>query len=305
MLYRTSFFYLFLTTANLLFSSDNLQYLKTAFTEADRYQPEKVADDPFFRTSLEVFREAIPDLGAFSQTYTYMIVKPDALVFADLRKIVDVIEEFGFQIVAYDSFQYSSNSVKAFWFHESRPFPPGWFKMFDLVLTHHPSLVLLLKRTHEEKISACEEISQYKGHALAAKRKPTSIRALIGAQDGPFGFIHTPDNPLAMIRELGIIIDEVHLLNLLKRGLEGIPCPSEMLQTFQQPPRHDLNYENAKQRLRKWADDWDEELQSQFFEYLDQEDRSWDSFLRFIQSHDLTVPEWDLVTFCVHRRTWL
>lgn len=284
----------------------NSSHLEKFFAAYDEQEMQKFVHDPFFRTSLEVFKEYIGDFDSFFKNHTYLVIKPDGIVSGSFDKIISVLHEYGFEVVGNDSFEYTPNSVKQCWYNESKQFPPEWCKLFEMVLTEKKSVFLLLHDTKPDEISpsACERLTKLKGSAMERKRNEFHIRTKIGAGSGLLAFIHVPDNPLSMIKELGIILSDKQCKRLLANrrkdhsyvGRDEIRNSIQSIREIFIP--HDLNFERSMERLRDYSKVLEESIRVQFLRCVNDE-RLWKDLIRLIDDNELSVPTWDLITFCV------
>jgi nucleoside diphosphate kinase len=284
----------------------NLSNLENFFAAYDEQEMQKFVHDPFFRASLEVFKDYVEDFESFFKNHTYLVIKPDGIVAGSFEKILNVLREYEFEVVGNDSFEYTPNSVKQCWYYESRQFPPEWCKLFEMVLTEKKSALLLLRDAKPDGISpsACERLAKLKGSAMESKRNELHIRTKIGAGSGLLAFIHVPDSPLSMIKELGIILSEKQCKQLLANRRKGhCALVRDDIKDFIQSVHgtvttHDLNFEKSLERLRDYANGLEESVRLQFLRCLNEE-RLWKNLIRLIDDNKLSVPSWDLITFCV------
>lgn len=273
-----------------------------------KYIPEigqKYLVDPFFRFSFETFRESIEDLDSFFNEYTYLVIKPDGLAADCFDATIKTLNEYGFEIVAWDQFEYTQNGVKQFWYDESKYFPLDRFRLFEKILSDKPSVVFLLHDKLSGEETPCVRLSKLKGSAESTKREDWHIRTKIGARCALLGFIHTPDSPLSMIRELGIILGENKCKQLLIQGTENL---QQELNQFKQDLYskiflHDLDELKSKDRLLRYGETLESPLRKQFNQFINDEKLGLIEFLRFVEKHNLNVPEWDLLTFCSYQKS--
>lgn len=285
--------------------TDNSNNLRKFYAAYDEHEKQNFVQDPFFRASLEIFKEFVEDFESFFKNHTYLVVKPDAIISGNFDKIISVLDEYGFEVIGYESFEYTPHSVKQCWYNESKPFPPEWCELFEMVLTEKKSALLLLRDAKSDQMSpsACERLTKLKGSAMAFKRNESHIRTKIGAGSGLLAFIHVPDSPLSMIKELGILLSRKQCRKLLANRIKGHCAPVRNdIKAFIQSMSgsltlHDLNFEKSLERLRDYGKRLDESMRVPFLECLN--DKRWKDLIRLIDDNELSVPHWDLITFCI------
>lgn len=267
------------------------------------------AQDPFFRTSYQTFEENIPDLETFFKSHTYLVLMSDGIAAHSFDKLVKSLNEDGFEIISCTVFKHDKNSNKAFWSYQSNTFPVEWFRLIDMLLNEKNAVLFFLRDTkadENEFSTASERLIHLKGHAMDKRREPWHIRKRIGAGSGLFRYIHSPDNPVSMIREWGIALNDTQRQQLLIEGLGGKIISEEELtevreQIYQETDAHDLNYENTKNRLRVFAETLSSPLKEEFLTLVNDDKKHWQEFLDFVKQNDLEIPEWDLITLCGNR----
>lgn len=295
-------------------SSQQKTLLPTTISDSLKENPKQdwlYAQDPFFRTSYQTFQENISDLQSFFKSYTYLVLLPDGIAAHTFDKLVACLFEDGFEIVSCVVFKHDKNSNKAFWSYQSNTFPLEWFHLIDMLLNEKDSVIFFLRDTRaseDSSLTACARLLQLKGHAMDKKRKHWHIRRRIGAGNGLFRYIHSPDNPTSMIREWGIALNDPQRRQLLIDGLQGKKISPAALkevkeQIYKQVEFHDLNYWNTKERLRSYAETLPCPLKEEFLSLINDDKKHWQKFLDFVKQHQLEIPEWDLITLCGNRST--
>lgn len=69
------------------------------------------------------------------------------------------------------------------------------------------SLILILRAQNSDTKSACEMLTDLKGPALESKRKPHQIRWKIKPINYVLNYVHTSDDSIDFLREIGILLD--------------------------------------------------------------------------------------------------
>ncbi len=201
------------------------------------------------------FREAWRDLeeGDVSrhralERLTFVLFKPDGLVAHSVSRTLGALRRHDFVPIAHSRVQFDRLMIRELWRFELNLATLSRLDTIDRLLTVSPSLLVLLRDDSRTPGTAAERLSALKGPSLLHLRKDFHLRHAIGARDGLLNFIHTPDEPADVVRELGVLLDREQRRQLLsgpksREGLEGEAFWHAL-------PSHDLELEPAVGRIR-------------------------------------------------------
>jgi nucleoside-diphosphate kinase len=136
---------------------------------------------------------------------TFSIIKPDAVASGKAGKILSLLEENGFRIVALRMLKLSQGQAEGFYaVHKERPFYSGLVKF----MTEGPVIVMALER--EDAVKKLREVMGATNPANAAEG---TVRKLY-AESIERNAIHGSDAPETAAQELQFFFNSVELNQL-------------------------------------------------------------------------------------------
>jgi nucleoside-diphosphate kinase len=136
---------------------------------------------------------------------TFSIIKPDAVASGKAGKILSLLEENGFRVVALRMLKLSQGQAEGFYaVHKERPFYSGLVKF----MTEGPVIVMALER--EDAVKKLREVMGATNPANAAEG---TVRKLF-AESIERNAIHGSDAPETAAQELGFFFTSVELNQL-------------------------------------------------------------------------------------------
>jgi hypothetical protein len=190
------------------------------------------------------FRESWHDLLALAGeaairrwlwSTTFILFKPDAVANRALQRGLAAIQDNDFEILQSLTFQFDRLSMRELWRYELNIATMQRMAAIDLLLTAGPSLLVMLRdrRAVPASLSAAERLMRWKGTSRGS-RPQNSLRTIMGALPGLLNFVHTPDEPADVIRELGVLAPRQTRLILS----EHVVSPRRSCGTIDQDIRH-------------------------------------------------------------------
>jgi nucleoside-diphosphate kinase len=129
---------------------------------------------------------------------TFAIIKPNAVKANKIGKILAMVEDGGFKIVAAKMKTLSKSEAEGFYAeHKARPF----FGSLVSFMTSGPVLVLAFQREN-----AVEEWRKLMGATDPAKAAPQTVRKLYG-ESLEANSVHGSDSPASAARELNFFFE--------------------------------------------------------------------------------------------------
>ena len=136
---------------------------------------------------------------------TFSIIKPDAVASGKAGKILSLLEENGFRIVALRMLKLSQGQAEGFYaVHKERPFYAGLVKF----MTEGPVIVMALERE-----DAAKKLREVMGATNPANAAEGTVRKLF-AESIERNAIHGSDAPETAAQELGFFFTSVELNQL-------------------------------------------------------------------------------------------
>lgn len=170
----------------------------------------RYSQESYFQESWSQFEQPIKKYGLDCLARcTFLIFKPDAAAGRCLKKTINHMSSLGFDPIYFRFFKFNRLMIRELWRYELNLSSLCRYPVIDDLLQASNSLFMIFScRLPILKEPATNLISRLKGPSSANKRLPSCIRSQIGAFDGTLNFIHSPDETIDFIRELGVLFDK-------------------------------------------------------------------------------------------------
>jgi nucleoside diphosphate kinase len=216
--------------------------------------------DPYFRDGCDEAR-AIMDGGGQVDLWnsSFLIFRPDSVVTRSISCGIDVLLENGFSILKIYEFQYTHLTVREGWRYQNNINTRDRLAAMDLLMTSTPSLLCLLRtQCGDDNLPASARLKLLKGPSAPENRKPGQLRyEMGGAQASMLSFVHAPDEPADILRELTIFLDPArrrHAFDVLAGELQPLTkleVESTVADLYARTPAHDLQATSVLEALRQ------------------------------------------------------
>lgn len=148
---------------------------------------------------------------------SYVLIKPDAFAARKAQTILHYLQQQNLVIVAAQPLQVHQQQALNIWRYQWNRATPSRIKASLAIATCGPSLLLALKRAPaRNQAPLAVKLWCNKGGAFAAKRASHTLRAALGVEGRYFGFVHVPDEPIDVVREIGNLLGAHGLAQLLQ-----------------------------------------------------------------------------------------
>ncbi len=179
-------------------------WLTGSAAKAGRY-----CDDIYFRESWNQARELLPDPEPILRANTYVLIKPETVATGCVELLLTLIRDRGYRLLDLLPVLLDRHRTRAMWQYQLNAAPLATLATVDLIISCGPAAIALLAEepgARQPGVSASERLSAMKGGSFGTRR-PTDLRALLGGTTRLFSFLHVPDEPADLVRELGIWFD--------------------------------------------------------------------------------------------------
>jgi nucleoside diphosphate kinase len=166
-------------------------------------------DDIYFRESWADATEKVPDPSTTLRCTTYVLIKPEAVASGRAGRLAQLLVDRGLHMLDVRAVRMDRRTVRELWRYQLNGAPLATLTAVDLVASAAPSLLVLLADDGSalgEGGSMTARLSAAKG-ASAGPRGPDTLRALLGSTVQVLNFLHVPDEPADLVRELGVWFD--------------------------------------------------------------------------------------------------
>lgn len=139
--------------------------------------------------------------------YGLVLIKPEAVIMGKASEIFSILHAEGYELAYFSRKTIDAMRVaemwKFSWQHSSLEQILVNQKLFSMC----ESFILILRTQHPFKKSACEMLTELKGSAFESERKPYQIRWKIKPINYILSNLHTSDDCIDFLREIGILLN--------------------------------------------------------------------------------------------------
>lgn len=172
---------------------------------------------------LEGFETASIQLGAkravaWASQHTLLLLKPELLATGRLPLLLEWLERHDISILAAWKVRLSRHAVRALWFYHWNSVTPAHRVTVDRLLHGHDCVVLVLHCTRDWRRSSPLWLSTAKGSAKVSERAPGELRWQLGNYNALLNFVHSPNEPADVLRELAVLLDPDDLRSAFDAG---------------------------------------------------------------------------------------
>lgn len=195
--------------------------------------------------------------SASLQRVAMLVLKPDCIAG---RKAIDTLvymREHGFRPVVAEAFRYDRHKAREIWRFQWNIATLDRLRLGDLLHTVTDALIVLfVDERGEPGIPGSVRLAGLKGSSLPWERKDFHLRTRLGALNRMVVFTHCSDEPVDLVRELGILLDSARLDGVYRRlsaalrgqGADDVDAAVDAL--YAQFPARPLDVDAAAQRIR-------------------------------------------------------
>ncbi|HVB45752.1 MAG TPA: hypothetical protein VNF47_24015 [Streptosporangiaceae bacterium] len=225
-------------------------------------------DDPYFWEGRTYFRAACA--GRYPETalrsLTFLLVKPEAIVGRRIAPIIEFVHERGYRVAGTWPVRMGRHEARSLWRYQLNTVPIAHLRALEMVVSAGELfLVGLVRRPGSAEASAAESLSRSKGSSDdPIGRGGGSLRDLLGRPAVMLNFVHAPDEPADVLRELAVLCDPARLAQAIGTLLAASHwSPAQfaaaaqtarviMTSRYARSAAHDLDAAATLPRLRAW-----------------------------------------------------
>lgn len=162
------------------------------------------------------FRESLADTQAvFGDRFEHVLqqvalltVKPDGLAGGRAAAIVDFLLDNDFSIVHTAPVGYTPLRSRDLWRYQWNVATLDRLRLWDLLCAQGPALMLVVRdEAANPEVPAAVRLRGLKGPAIPEIRRPDTLRSAAASPNRILSMIHAADEPVDIIREIGIVFD--------------------------------------------------------------------------------------------------
>ena len=227
--------------------------LTTSSTKAILYSV-----DTYFAEAWDDLVGVWTDPVRFAWEHGMLVIKPDAFAGRRAHVILEWLDDAGFVIAEARRLRFDRHSIRAEWRYQWNMATPDRKKLMDVLLSLSDSMLAIVRSRDEIEVPVTVRLTDLKGPAEVAKRRPHHLRTKLGLSSAILSFLHTADEPADLIRELGIhttTLERIALLKRLARRTDAVDAAMKLCdELYDEVPLHDLDPAPIGRRLERAAD---------------------------------------------------
>ena len=172
--------------------------------------------ESYFRTSWHDIEEVLA-ANVFEQLHNLVLVvfRPDAIIGRKVFAALRLLSYYELVPVAARSIRLSRLSIHELWRYQWNAASLDRIALSERLFTYSDSLLVILRRTSHARIPASVLLARGKGSPQVTERKATDLRSILGSPNRMLTFLHIADEPLDLVRELGILFPRSERIALM------------------------------------------------------------------------------------------
>jgi hypothetical protein len=157
-----------------------------------------------------------------------LFLRPDAIVGRRVERALALVRREGFVPMLAETVAVDRLASRHVWRYQLNVATLDRIAIGDLLAAASPWLVVLLvEEGGSGQVPASIRLSELKGVADFRVRNEVGLRSELEAPNGLMSFVHTPDEPADVVRDLGILMDRPERRALFARLGEPAPDATE------------------------------------------------------------------------------
>lgn len=151
-----------------------------------------------------------------SRYLTYIVIKPDGIACRKGAAILDFVRSHGLVPIGVRRVRLRHHVIYGIWRYQWNRAAIDRVRLSTVMAGCADSLlVVLADLAQPSPIPLAVRLWELKGSAFARERQSHHLRSCLGINDRFFGYVHLPDEPADVIRELGLLFPGDGLSRLL------------------------------------------------------------------------------------------
>jgi hypothetical protein len=165
-------------------------------------------DDAFFREALADYRRLCAAATRRLEQGTYLLVKPEAIVLRRGAPILDFLRAHGYEVLGARKLRIDRHASRDVWRYQFNAAPLSVMRAVDILFDTAPSVCLAVADdTSSCAVPVAARLAAHKGSYVRRTLPSESLRGLLGSPTLLLNFVHGPDDPADVLRELGVLLD--------------------------------------------------------------------------------------------------
>lgn len=173
--------------------------------------PEKIryySNESYFREGMSDAAEVLGcNLIKVLHRYSIIVFKPDAVVGRRIHRALDFLEGKGFVPVHALRKRFGRLSLREDWRYQLNQLTIDRMRLNTILAEMGDALFVVLRDDDPDRmVPASVRLQMMKGPSFPERQTPDHLRYVLGAWSRLLKFVHTPDEPADIVREIGIFL---------------------------------------------------------------------------------------------------
>lgn len=201
---------------------DLLPLLTVQEAKAQAYRSDFVSDQAW-EGLCQVWGDQVCD---FVYDYSFVLIKPEAIARRSSRTVLLFLMEMGLVPVAVAQARVDRNAAHLIWRFQWNAATVDRVRLTNMVNAQSASILILVRDAAPCSVPTSVKLWGMKGSAHADRRSKQHLRTLLHMHNRMLGFVHTPDEPADLVRDLSILLDGPTLHALMHECVTAVSRPT-------------------------------------------------------------------------------
>lgn len=151
----------------------------------------------------------------FIYRHTFLLLKPETVARRLSCAALRFVAERGFDPVGWISIRLTRNAAHHIWRFQWNAATTDRVELTNRCNAQGDCLMIVLRERHPDAVPASVKVWRLKGSAHADRRTDAHLRTALRMHNRMLGFVHSPDEPADLVRDLSILFEPAELRSLL------------------------------------------------------------------------------------------
>jgi hypothetical protein len=214
------------------------------------------AEPGFMTAHASLLAELGPDALDCLSGYALLLVKPEGWVERVLPRVLSFLARNELDIVQIIRSELSPIVMHEVWRYSWNVGPVERIELSELLLSLGPAYGFLLKdRRHGDGTWASSRLARMKGPSRPDQQQPGQLRYELRTPSRVMSYVHIPDEPADMIRDMYLLLDRQEMVRLIVRSSAAAGAPSDADAPLDITPGdfHDVSYIDRSLHYETWS----------------------------------------------------
>ncbi|AVS73629.1 nucleoside-diphosphate kinase [Paracidovorax cattleyae] len=155
-------------------------------------------------------------VGEFVYGHSFVLIKPEALARRCSQSVLLFLQKKRLVPVAVTPVSVDRNAAHLIWRFQWNAATVDRVRLTNMVNAQSDSILVMVRDADHGVVPASVKLWGMKGSAHADRRNEQHLRTLLRMHNRMLGFVHTPDEPADLVRDLSILLGGPALVALVR-----------------------------------------------------------------------------------------